>query len=197
MTPPKTKTSDYITWNDCIKIEKKLLDAKQYRIYLYLSMGRNFGLRAKDMLSLKWADVMSKKFLSLTESKTGKIRKIDIVDDTQNAIQTVFKIINPDKDEFIFKSWSTKGVMSSQYISKKLRYYAAPIVGFDKHISTHSTRKTLGRRVLNTSENKEYALIMLNEIFNHENMGTTRRYLGILAEEKSKIYQSMYRPIKQ
>lgn len=191
MEPPKNKTSDYISWPDCQKIEQALWDAKQYRIYLYLAMGKKFGLRAKDMLSLRWEDVMNNEQLVIKESKTGKVRAIPIAKDTQKSIKLVFDQLKPSKDEFIFRSWSKSGVMSSQYISKQLRYYSAPIMGWDKHISTHSTRKTLGRRVLDTNKNKEYALLMLNDIFNHSSLSVTKRYLGIRDEEKMKIYQSL------
>ena len=191
MNAPKSKTSDYIQWDLCAKIEQSLLEAKQYRIYLYLSMGKKFGLRAKDMLSLRWEDVIGKEQLVIKESKTGKVRTIPIAKDTQKSIKLVFDQLNPVLDEFIFRSWSKSGVMSSQYISKQLRYYSAPITGWDKHISTHSTRKTLGRRVLDTNKNKEYALLMLNDIFNHSSLSVTKRYLGIRDEEKMKIYQSL------
>ena len=191
MNAPKSKTSDYIQWDLCAKIEQSLLEAKQYRIYLYLSMGKKFGLRAKDMLSLRWEDVIGKEQLVIKESKTGKVRTIPIANDTQKSIKLVFDQLNPVLDEFIFRSWSKSGVMSSQYISKQLRYYSAPITGWDKHISTHSTRKTLGRRVLDTNKNKEYALLMLNDIFNHSSLSVTKRYLGIRDEEKLKIYQSL------
>ncbi len=191
MNAPKSKTSDYIQWDLCAKIEQSLLEAKQYRIYLYLSMGKKFGLRAKDMLSLRWEDVIGKEQLVIKESKTGKVRTIPIAKDTQKSIKLVFDQLKPELDEFIFRSWSKSGVMSSQYISKQLRYYSAPITGWDKHISTHSTRKTLGRRVLDTNKNKEYALLMLNDIFNHSSLSVTKRYLGIRDEEKLKIYQSL------
>ncbi len=154
-------------------------------------MGKKFGLRAKDMLSLRWEDVIGKEQLVIKESKTGKVRNIPIAKDTQKSIQLVFKELKPESTEFIFRSWSKSGVMSSQYISKQLRYYSAPIMGWDKHISTHSTRKTLGRRVLDTNKNKEYALLMLNDIFNHSSLSVTKRYLGIRDEEKLKIYQSL------
>jgi len=191
MNAPKSKTSDYIQWDMCAKIEQALWDAKQYRIYLYLAMGKKFGLRAKDMLSLRWEDVIGKEQLVIKESKTGKVRTIPVAKDTQKSIKLVFDQLKPASDEFIFRSWSKSGVMSSQYISKQLRYYSAPIMGWDKHISTHSTRKTLGRRVLDTNKNKEYALLMLNDIFNHSSLSVTKRYLGIRDEEKLKIYQML------
>jgi integrase len=187
----KTKTSDYLSWNDCSKVEQALLNAKQYRIYLYLVMGKKFGLRAKDMLSLRWVDLLGNDMLVIKESKTGKVRTIPIAKDTKKAINFVHETLNPADDEFIFKSWSKSGVMSSQYISKQLRYYSLPVVGWDKHISTHSTRKTLGRRVLDQTKNKEYALLMLNEIYNHSSLNVTKRYLGIREDEKMEIYKSL------
>ncbi len=49
----------------------------------------------------------------------------------------------------------------------------------------------MGRRVLETQDDKNYALIMLNDIFNHSSIGITRRYLGITEQEKQKIYQAL------
>jgi site-specific recombinase XerD len=184
------KTSDYIAWEDCPKIEEALFKAKQYRIYLYLLLGRHIALRASDMFTLTWNDILKSEIV-LDEQKTGKNRKITIKDEVLTKIYKVYDKLKPKRDELVFRSFSKKGTMSSQYISKKLRYYAAPIVGWDKHISTHSVRKTFGRRVYEQALNKEHALIMLNEIFNHSTMRVTRVYLGIREEEIKDIYKNL------
>lgn len=61
-----------------------------------------------------------------------------------------------------------------------------------KHFSTHSFRKTLGRKVVEMAgENSEMALIKLAEIFNHSNTAITRRYLGLRQQELREVYDSL------
>ena len=61
-----------------------------------------------------------------------------------------------------------------------------------KHFSTHSFRKTFGRKVVEMAgENSEMALIKLAELFNHSNTAITRRYLGLRQEELSGVYDAL------
>ena len=58
-----------------------------------------------------------------------------------------------------------------------------------KNFSSHSMRKTFGRQIFNMSgENSEMALVKLMQIFNHSNMGITKRYLGLKDEEIKEAY---------
>ena len=58
-------------------------------------------------------------------------------------------------------------------------------------IKSHSLRKSFGRRVWENSERSEKGLIMLNEIFNHSNIKTTKIYLGIRDKEIMDVYESL------
>jgi site-specific recombinase XerD len=50
-------------------------------------------------------------------------------------------------------------------------------------------RKTFGREVFNKSgTNAELSLVKLSQLFNHSNVATTRRYLGIAKEEMMQTY---------
>ena len=61
-----------------------------------------------------------------------------------------------------------------------------------EHFSTHSMRKTFGRKVVETAgENSELALIKLSELFNHADIQTTRRYLGLRTEELLETYDML------
>lgn len=53
-------------------------------------------------------------------------------------------------------------------------------------------RKTFGRKVVETAgENSEFALIKLSELFNHADIQTTRRYLGLRTEELLETYDML------
>ena len=61
-----------------------------------------------------------------------------------------------------------------------------------EHFSTHSMRKTFGRRVVEAAgENSEFALIKLSELFNHADVMTTRRYLGLRTQELLETYDML------
>lgn len=61
-----------------------------------------------------------------------------------------------------------------------------------KNVSTHSLRKTFGRRVVDMAgPDAEMALIKLSELFNHSSPSVTRRYLGLRQEELGEVYESL------
>lgn len=61
-----------------------------------------------------------------------------------------------------------------------------------RNISTHSLRKTFGRRVVDMSgPDAVMALIKLSELFNHSSPMVTRRYLGLRQEELGAVYEKL------
>ena len=59
-----------------------------------------------------------------------------------------------------------------------------------EHFSTHSMRKTFGRKIVEAAgSNAEFALIKLSELFNHTNVMTTRKYLGLRNKELMETYE--------
>ena len=58
-----------------------------------------------------------------------------------------------------------------------------------ENFSTHSLRKTFGRKVVESAGmDAEMALIRLSELFNHRDVATTRRYLGLRQSELLETY---------
>ena len=60
-----------------------------------------------------------------------------------------------------------------------------------EHFSTHSLRKTFGRKAFESSENAELALVKLMELFNHSSVTITKRYLGLRQEELLNTYDCL------
>lgn len=48
------------------------------RFLLFISIGCYCGLRASDLLDLKWGDLLDQKQLVLAEKNTGKVRKLQL-----------------------------------------------------------------------------------------------------------------------
>jgi integrase len=182
-------TADYISWDQNLNLIRRLYDDKEYKMSLLISMGSFWGLRIGDLLRLKWEDVLEKDKFMLEEKKTGKNREIKINDQLQRHIRDCYGEIKPHKiEDFIFTSQkgSVYSIQRINVIFKtlKVRYNLTA-----QNFSTHSMRKAFGRQVFKKSgTNAELSLVKLSQLFNHSNVATTRRYLGIAKEELMETY---------
>ena len=178
--------SDYIDFDKCLNTGRRLINSdKQSLIGLYIIVSIHTGLRISDILKLRWKDLYQDDLI-LREKKTKKLRTIKI----NPTIHSVLSKFNPsDKDDFIFRS--QKGsVFSVQQINRVLKEIFKTE---SKHlnISSHSLRKSFGRRVYENNHESEKSLIYLSELFNHTSLSITRKYLGIRQEELNDIYLSL------
>jgi integrase len=55
----------------------------------------------------------------------------------------------------------------------------------------YTLRKTFGKRVWEMDGQSERSLVYLSQIFNHSNVGITRRYIGIVQEDIRNIYLNL------
>ena len=185
-------TSDYLQWDSATTLVRKLYRDKNYRISLLIGCGIFFGLRISDLLRLTWNMLLNSeaKFV-LIEKKTGKRREVKINKEFQKHIKDCHEALNIENmDEPCFLS--TKGKpYSVQWINHLLKelkdHYNLKI----KHFSTHSLRKTFGRKVFESSDNAELALVKLMELFNHSSVSITKRYLGLRQEEILQTYDCL------
>ena len=185
-------TSDYLQWDSATNLVRKLYRDKNYRISLLIGCGIFFGLRISDLLQLTWEMLLDKdaKFV-ITEKKTGKRREVRINKEFQKHIKDCYSALDiQNLNELCFLSGKNK-IYSIQWVNivfKELRIkYNLKI----DHFSTHSLRKTFGRKVFESSENAELALVKLMELFNHSSVSITKRYLGLRQEEILQTYDCL------
>ena len=176
--------SDYINFDTATNKAKKLLNTKDKILGLYVIVSINSGLRCQDVLCLTWEQLRTDK-IDIIEIKTGKNRTIKINDNIKNAINS----FSENLKGHIFVS-QKKSIFTIQQINRKLKVLFSN-ENKTLNISTHSLRKTFGRRVYENNNESEKALIYLNELFNHSTLSTTRIYLGIRQEELDNIYLSL------
>ena len=183
-----TTTADYLEWDTMLSIVRKLYKDGNYRMSLLIGIGSFTGLRISDILSLRWKMLMDESFI-LIEKKTGKVREVKINKDFQRHILDCFralKVLDHDECCFISRKRCVYSIQRVNAIFKEIKYkYNIKI----SHFSTHSLRKTFGRKVVETAgANSEMALIKLSELFNHSTPQITRRYLGLRKEELMEVY---------
>ena len=151
---------------------------------LLLVCGVNLGLRVSDLLSLSFTELKND-FFTIEEGKTGKTRTLQVNKRIKEALQYF-----EGSPEYMLEGYaftSQKGTRySSQHVNRLIKKYFK-----GSNISSHSLRKTFGRRIWDLNKQSEGSLILLSQIFNHRSISDTRRYLGIKDEEIKDVYLNM------
>lgn len=185
----KYQTSDYLEWDTAMSLIRKLFKDRNYRMSLLIGCGCFFGLRISDILTLSWSMLLDDDKFTLNEKKTNKRRTVKINSDFQQHIKRchdALRIKNDDEKCFLSQK---KVVYSTQRINVLFKDIKKRYNLKIEHFSTHSMRKTFGRKVYESSgENANMALIKLSEIFNHSNISITKIYLGIREKELLETY---------
>jgi integrase len=177
-------------WDTMLNLIRNLFNDGNYQMSLLISLGSFWGLRISDLLNLTWNQILYTEQLEIHEKKTGKRRVIKINAQLQKHIIECFKAIEPKKMEskcFLSQKRTVYTIQRINVILKQLKIkYNIKI----DHFSSHSMRKTFGRAVYNNAEeNAEFALVKLSELFNHSDVRTTRKYLGIRNDELMETYE--------
>jgi integrase len=187
-------TSDFIEWNKLQTLLLKLERDGNWKFTLLIAIGVYTGLRISDILSIRWDDLLGKEFLEITEKKTKKFRKIKVNQHLLDLVNRISKKVDGyRKDAPIFLNESKSSTISIQYINRKLKQIVKSygLVKEPEKIKSHSLRKSFGRRIFENNDNSEKSLILLNEIFNHTSIKTTKIYLGIRQQEIFDVYDSL------
>lgn len=185
-------TADYLPWDTMLNLTHRLYKDGKYRMSLLVTCGCFFGLRISDLLGLTWEQILGERF-TLNEKKTGKHREIKVNAGVQEHIRecyTALDIKDPHEKCFLNRYGDVISIQRINVVLKeiKVKYMLKDV----PHFSTHSFRKTFGRKVVEMAgENSEMALIKLGEIFNHTSTSITRRYLGLRQQELSEVYESL------
>lgn len=182
-------TADYLPWDSMLNLVRRLYRDGDYRMSLLIGCGCFFGLRISDLLTLNWDMLLSGETIIVIEKKTGKRRVIRINPTFADHIAKCFKSLQITDDvEPCFLSRSNT-IYSVQYLNRRFKDIKQKYGLKIDHFSTHSLRKTFGRKVVESAGmNAEMALIRLSELYNHRDVATTRRYLGLRQSELLETY---------
>ena len=186
-------TTTYMEWNDFISIITRLEKDENYKFCLLISIGVFTGLRISDLLSLTYSDLLSNETFTLREMKTKKQRSIKVNKDLKDIVSRIVSKSNiTNLNQLIFiNKYGTKSIDKS-YVNVKLKELVKKYrLKLDGNVSTHTFRKTLGRRVMEVNNYSNESLVLLMELFGHSSMNITKRYLGIREQEIHNVYDSL------
>lgn len=171
------------------KIKKLFLylNGSDPRYALIFKFGINTGLRISDIMPLKAKDIFNEKwqfreYLTLTEKKTAKEKKIKLNATLRRCIDQYVKNQRLAWDDYIFQS-QKGGYLGRIQIYRVLKE-AATDLGIE-NFGTHSLRKTWGYWTYKISK---YNIGLIMDTFNHSSPGVTLRYIGINQDQKDELY---------
>lgn len=190
--------ADALDWEEAMSVIERLNNDFRFRDAMLMSIGCNLGLRISDILQLRWADILQDDTLVIKEKKTGKKRSLRInAALRREAILAYDNLEISNNTNYIFVAWNNDGDRPftrcrAHQILKDIQHRYG--IRSAKVFSSHSLRKTFGRRVWLSESEKgrgETALVLLSEAFGHSSIAITKRYLGIRQQEILSLYDSI------
>ncbi|MGB3548705.1 MAG: tyrosine-type recombinase/integrase [Saprospiraceae bacterium] len=191
------RTTSFIPWNLARLLVANLQADGQHNVALMVAAGIYFGLRISDTLKLTWGQITAATFTT-TEGKTGKVRHIAVHPDFAAArdryLATFYDHAQPGAGQYVFTPQRSHKGNRPISVTAANKRFAAALEKYEittANASTHTLRKTFGRRVWENGGKSEAALVLLSDILNHQSIAVTRRYLGITADEIAAAYTSL------
>lgn len=185
-------TTDYLPHKEYVRLLECLHRDGNYLWEMYCVLAYATGMRASDILSLKWNKLLSKNYLMIVEKKTQKSRMVKINEEVQEKIKQLYALMDsPEKGGFVFKNNISNQPYSIWTVNRQIKYFKFKYKLKIRAFSTHSFRKTFGRHVYEMSENKSEALIRLQRALNHTDPQTTMRYIGLVQDDIDQIYDTI------
>jgi len=185
-------TCDYINFVEATEKGKELMrNPKTQVMGFYIIFAINTGLRVGDIKKITFEqlrkafeiEIRQNYLLKIREQKTDKYKEVGL---NQDIKQAFLRLSVKHQEGFIFIS-QKNSVISTQHLNIKLKEIFTHLL-LSHCISSHSLRKTFGRRVYDKNGQSEKALLKLSEVFNHSKISITKKYLGITKEEIEDIY---------
>ena len=184
------------------RINESITDSQRQiacRNKMLFIIGINVGLRASDLITLKWNFFFNengcfKEFYTLQPKKTRKQKKFVKLFFNQTVKKAVAEYIEEypiqDMNEYLFQSRKGDSHITEVSLGRIIKN-AAEEVGIEKNICSHSLRKTFGFWAWHNAEDKSKALVTLQMLFNHSDTATTLKYIGILNSEIEDMFNSV------
>ena len=190
---------------DMKKLAAYFCDNEKWLCYLIFVLSCNMARRVGDTLSLTWQNFFNPAtgqfradLLEFSEDKTDKLASPHLNSACKSAIRLYIEKTgcNPAADGYSIPicmqlSGNYKGrVMSESCYYKNIKKAAADI-GIPYNVGTHSPRKTFGmmNRMLHPGDYD--SMEILQTIFNHSDVKTTKHYIGLTKQKVDQYYDDM------
>lgn len=169
---------------------------------LLFIIGINVGIRGSDLRTLKWSfffdknngELNFKNFYVLQPMKQRKQKKFVKLFFNQTVKTAINNYIAEypveNLDDYLFSSRKGNEPITVSALWRIIKE-AAVEAGIRQNIGSHSLRKSFGFWCWHQSEDKNKALVILQQIFNHSSTQVTAKYIGILDDEIEDMFNSI------
>ncbi|MBR5604257.1 MAG: tyrosine-type recombinase/integrase [Bacteroidales bacterium] len=174
-----------------------------HRNKMLFLIGINIGIRGSDLRTLKWSFFFDKnddetlKFKTfyviqpMKQRKQKKFVKLFFNDAVKNAVNSYIEKYPIDNlDDYLFSSRKGDEPIEVSSLWRIIKNTAVE-AGIEQNIGSHSLRKTFGFWCWHNSDDKNKALVILQQIFNHSSTQVTAKYIGILDDEIEDMFHSI------
>ena len=176
---------------DVQRLIEYYLDKGELRNYVLVTMGVYTALRISDLLNLKWEDVydfekkQTYKNIYLIEKKTNKPKIVALNKAVRSALNRCAKVCAARGSAIISNPQTGKAIRREH--AYRIIRTAAESIGLGCRVSCHSLRKTFGYHAW---KNRVSPTVIM-DIYNHNSLGITRRYLGVTQDDKNAVYTAL------
>ena len=167
------------------------------RNFTVFVVGVNVLLRAGDLLSLKWPDILDEELaiknrIFITEEKTKKRREVRFNEDARYALQLYKDSLSRINTQgYVFKSRKGPGPITVKTLHRIITETCKEL-GVKGNFGTHTLRKTGAYFIyINNVADNPTIIAYLQKILNHSSQATTLRYIGIESEEIDDIFENL------
>jgi len=186
------------TKKDIERIKQYLLGKDSKRDYLMFVMGINIGLRAGDLLSLRFEDIIEngriKDSITLIEEKTSKSRKsvqrrdLELNDSIKKAIKIYIDSLasEPDINDYLFSSRKGNEALTVGSAHKIIKQTMRDLK-IKGNYGSHTLRKTFGFHLYNAG----IPIETIQKTFQHSTQAMTLKYIGITKEVIKNVYHQL------
>lgn len=170
---------------------------------LLFILGINLGLRASDLVGLKWnffldsiddGEYKFKDFYMLQPKKTRKQKKfvkLFFNNTVKKSIEAYLNEFPTDSlNKYLFISREGGDAITTKTMWRIIKSTARE-AGINQNIGSHSLRKTWAFQIWHNAEDKNKALVTLMRCFNHSSTAMTAKYIGIMDDEIRDMYESV------
>lgn len=163
---------------------------------LLLILGFNVGIRASDLVKIRWynvydsegnflepdeEEVENRRSSNITEKKTHKIKNLIFNSVVREAFEAYVKKYNIDKQSDYYVFLSRNASKDGEYCltveqCSNIIKEAAKACGIKRRVASHTLRKTFAYHQLYAHQDDALFATSLMELLNHESMSATEHY---------------------
>lgn len=167
------------------------------RNWAMFRVGICLGLRMSDLIRIRWCWLLNpdgtwRKRVPIVEHKTSKINNVLITEAVRETLNEYKEWLGDFQLESCVFSKTTGEPLSKKHASQILAD-ANKVAQIDRHISSHTMRKTFANIVLACYDGSMEieSVDRVRSLFNHNSLQSTSHYLGIIQSKDDEARESV------